>query len=178
MTEPKNKLSRADKTSLLALILSIAALALGVIETQIMSKQQDTMVQQQKAAVWPYVELKGGIELNDSLVFKTVAENKGVGPAIVKEISIDLGGKSYQDFRAFSQALDSILGKDQYSIHHFGISQRRKSVYKSGESKTLFEITLHDRKRFFEKVAYFNIHLTYCSILDECWGANGSELEE
>ena len=92
MEEPKKKLNRSDLTSFLAFILSIAALAIGIIEARIMSQQQETMVQQQKAAVWPYLELRGGIRLTDSLFFESVAENKGVGPAVIKSMSVLVNG--------------------------------------------------------------------------------------
>ena len=176
MTEPKNKLSRSDKTSFLALLLSIAALAIGIIEARIMSKQQDTMVQQQKAAVWPYVELRSGIQVTDSLLFESEAENKGVGPAIIKEMSVEFNDQTYKDIKAFSSALDELIGKGQYSITRFGISQTTKSVYKPGESRTLLEIAIHNEEAFTEKVGYFNVNLVYCSIFDECWRENGEEL--
>lgn len=176
--EPKNKLTRADKTSFLALLLSIAALAIGVIEARIMSQQQDTMVQQQKAAVWPYVELRSGVMVTDSLLFESIAENKGVGPAIIKEMSVSIDDEVYTNISEFSNALNNLIGKDQYTITRFGISQTTKSVYKPGESRTLLEVIIHDQEAFSEKVGYFNVNLVYCSIFDECWRENGKELEE
>ena len=176
MEEPKKKLNRSDLTSFLAFILSIAALAIGIIEARIMSQQQETMVQQQKAAVWPYLELRGGIRLTDSLFFESVAENKGVGPAVIKSMSVLVNGQAYTDILDFTKAMNDVLGVGQFTITRFGISQT-KSVYKPGESKRLLEVQIYNKKAFLDKIGYIPVHVTYCSIYDECWRENGADID-
>ncbi len=187
MTEDKKKFSRSDIASFLAVTLSIAALAIGIVEAKIMAKQQEimaeqqeVMVEQQKGSVWPYVEVKSAINLldptSDILMFNTSAENKGVGPAIVKEVSIQIHDKSYDDFKEFVTAMDSLMGKDKYELLQFAISKNPNSVYKPGESKSLFSIKILDKEKFYTKISFFNLRLKYCSIYDDCWKENGQEI--
>lgn len=189
MTASKNRFSRSDIASFLAVTLSIAALAIGIVEAQIMSEQQEimaeqqkVMVEQQKGSVWPYVEVKSAINLTDPtsdfLVFNTSAENKGVGPAIVKEMSIQIHDKSYDDYNEFAIAMDSILGKDKYQLLQFGIIKNPNSVYKPGEKKEIFSIKILDKDEFYTKISFFKLNLKYCSIYDDCWRENGQEFEE
>ena len=176
MSENKRKLTRSDITSFLAVIFSIAALVVSMIQARIMAEQQTVMVAQQKAAVWPYVELSNGLNLTDSIVYKVVAENKGVGPAIVKDMSIAIHDEVYENFDEFSMALDSLLGREGYSVRRFGVNKSRKAVYKPSEQKTLFEVIIFDPVAYRDKVGFFNVSLTYCSIYDDCWKDNGEEI--
>ncbi|MBO3697008.1 hypothetical protein [Roseivirga sp. E12] len=189
MTESKKKFSRSDIASFLAVIMSVAALFIGIIEARIMAEQQEimaqqqkVMVEQQKGAVWPYMEVKSGVtilnQLSDSLTFNSTAENKGVGPAIVKEISIQILDKAYNDFRDFTNAMDSIMGKDKYELLQFAIRKSPNSVYKPGETRNLFSIKILDKEDFYAKIGFFNLSLKYCSIYDDCWMENGKEIEE
>ena len=176
MAEDKRKISRSDITSLLAVIFSIAALVVSVIQARIMADQQTVMVAQQKAAVWPYVEVRNGLNLADSLVYSVVAENKGVGPAIVQGLSIEIQGNVYDNFDDFSKALTGLIGEEGYMVTRFGITQKRKNVYKPGESRVLFEVNIYNVDGYRDKVGSFNVNLTYCSIYDDCWFKNGKPL--
>lgn len=182
MTEKKKKFSRSDIASFLAVALSLAALAIGIIETRIMAQQQEVMVEQQKGSVWPYIEVKSGItisnSLSDTLTFNATAENKGVGPAIVKEIRIQIHDKAYNNFQDFTAAMDSIIGNENYELLQFAISKSPNSVYKPSEKRNLFSMRLLNKELFYSKIGFFNISLKYCSIYDDCWMENGKEIEE
>ena len=185
MTESKNRFSRSDIASFLAVTLSIAALAIGIVEAKIMADQQDimaqqqkVMVEQQKGSVWPYVEVKNSIQMENLLSFSSSAENKGVGPAIIKEIKIEMKGETYNSFDTFKTSLDSIMGEKNYELTEFGISENVNSVYAPGERETLFFFIFKDQAAFFKNIGFFSLTVTYCSIYGDCWRENGQEIEE
>jgi len=182
MTESKKKLSRSDLASFLAVILSIAALAIGIVEAQIMADQQEIMaqqqtimVEQQKGAVWPYMEVKTNVAITGKTTIICTAENKGVGPAIVTNAKIVLGNESFNDGNEFIEGLKAILGNADFDLLDFGISPAMKPVFKSGEKKSLFKIELHNPLDY-KKVAALFLTLNYCSIYDDCWRENGTEI--
>ena len=176
MTKSNKKFSRSDITAFLALIMSISALVIGVVEARIMSEQQQIMVDQQKGAVWPYLEVKSSLAVTDSLVFSWTAENKGVGPAIVNGVNLLFKEKTIKTYSELLSLLDGLVGENNYALSKFGVDQESKSVYASGEEKTLLQITFYDPKVYFEKVGFFNLDLKYCSIYGDCWKENGKEL--
>jgi len=78
MTKPQKKFSWSDKASYIAVLLSITALAIDIVEAKIMADQQDimaqqqkVMVEQQKGSVWPYVEVKNSIQIENLLSFSS-----------------------------------------------------------------------------------------------------------
>ena len=78
MIKSKNRFSRSDIASFLAVTLCIAALAIGIVEAKIMADQQDimaqqqkVMIEQQKGSVWPYVEVKNSIQMENLLSFSS-----------------------------------------------------------------------------------------------------------
>ena len=90
------KLNSSHIVSLLAIVISLAALGTGVMQARIMSSQQEimasqqeTMVMQQKASVWPYVAVMNEILYQEKGSGITISiENKGVGPAIVGDMKL------------------------------------------------------------------------------------------
>lgn len=185
MSDSKSRFSRSDIASFLAVMLSIAALAIGIVEANIMADQQEIMAQQQavmvaqqKGSVWPYVEVKNDIQMKNRLFFTSSIENKGVGPAIIKEIKIEMKEKFYNSFRTFKSSLDSIIGEDKYELMDFGISGNVNSVYAPGDKETLFQISFKDQTAFLKNIGFFKLSIKYCSIYGDCWLENGQEIED
>lgn len=175
MSESKKKFNRSDIASFLAVALSIAALAIGVMETQIMSEQQHIMAEQQKASVWPYVEVKTNMAITDKIVITCSAENKGVGPAIIKEGSILFQNEQFNNSLVFRDFLIEYLGEPSFDLISFGLSPNMKSVFKPGERKEMFRIILKNPEDI-AKVGTFVLDLNYCSIYNDCWKSNGQEI--
>ncbi|MFY0594467.1 hypothetical protein [Roseivirga sp.] len=193
MSEPtKNKFSKSDIASMLAVVLSIAALGIGIIEAKIMADQQEimadqqrVMVEQQKGSAWPYLAVESelnSIESNtqqmDSIVFSWSAKNKGVGPAIVSDMNLTIHEKPYNSFKPFVDLMDSLIGDENYNLIKFGLSRKTETVYAPGEEKVLFQITFYNKDLFFKEIGFFGLKLKYCSIYGDCWGQNGTPLEE
>lgn len=184
MSESENRFSRSDIASFLAVTLSIAALAIGIVEAKIMAdqqkimaEQQTVMVAQQKGSAWPYIEVKTRLDIQGQVTIICAAQNKGVGPAIVSNANIVIGNKTFNDGIEFSKALESILGSSDFDLKSFSSSPNLKSVFKPGEQKDFLYLVLHNPLDF-KKIANVSLKLNYCSIYNDCWRENGQEIED
>ena len=126
--------------------------------------------QQVRAAVWPILEFDSA---NGPIHF--ILANKGVGPAIIKNVIVKVDGEPVRNWR---EALEKILGPGE----HLGSeSDMNGHVLAAGESVTVF--TPHDPENNplnFDKSnplwvklnkdrLRVTVEIWYCSTLDECW---------
>lgn len=184
MIEQNKKFSRSDMAAFLAVLLSIAALGIGIVEAKIMAdqqlimaQQQEVMVEQQKGSAWPYVEVKTSMDIIGQTTIICSAENKGVGPAIITNANIMLGDKVFNDGIEFSKALESILGNSDFELLDFSTNPNNKIVFKPGEKKNFLKLVLLNPLDF-RKIGSPFLTLNYCSIYNDCWRENGSEIKE
>jgi len=93
-----NKNKRWDSSIIIALIavlISSLSAYISLKESQIMLKQQKILSEQQEASVWPYLEnqpihnYNGAFEIG----YQFVVTNKGVGPAIIDEVTYKFEGE-------------------------------------------------------------------------------------
>lgn len=115
--------------------------------------------QQVRAQVWPYL-LMGPNDLDQSLdVF-----NKGVGPAIVHSVEVQVDGKPQPDW---SHALDALGLSHHRSIITFFSSG---AVVSPGETVAVLKLPEKDQwKQFHSASDRLEIHVCFCSTLGECW---------
>jgi hypothetical protein len=126
--------------------------------------------QQVRAAVWPILEFDSA---NGPIHF--ILANKGVGPAIIKNVIVKVDGEPVRNWR---EALEKILGPGE----HLGTeSDMSGHVFAAGESVTVF--TPHDSENnplnfdksnpLWVKMNKDRLRVTaeicYCSTLGECW---------
>ncbi|MEL6560932.1 MAG: hypothetical protein AAFQ94_22245 [Bacteroidota bacterium] len=173
--------SRSDLVSLGAIAISFAALGTGIIQANIMRNQQKIMDQQQKASVWPYVKAITNYEFNSVLkknVINCSLENKGVGPAIVKNLELLFDGKTYNSYEAFLNDLDSGVFSNK-SILNFKISKSER-VLKPGEIQPVFSLSFDPEDFSMKDILSLNAQLQvcYCSVNNDCWRENGKEINE
>lgn len=140
--------------------------------------------QQVRAAVWPILEFSTS---NEPAIRFAIA-NKGVGPAIVRQVVVSVDGQSV---RTWSEALQKLIGPGE---HRFSRSTINNHVFSAGETleilvpysadgqpltreraDALFKAL--DKERF-----RVGIEICYCSTLGECWtlrsGAAGNSTTE
>jgi len=72
-----------------ATFLSLAALVVSIVQTRIAREQQH-------ASVWPYLQILAS-NFDNELHYGL--ENKGVGPAIIRDFEIAYRGKTYKNVR-------------------------------------------------------------------------------
>jgi hypothetical protein len=77
-----------------AILLSLAALVVSVVQTRILAAQQ-------RAAVWPRLQLDMS-HLDDN--FSVVLSNAGVGPAIVRSVEMRVHGRAYPTMWRLAQS--------------------------------------------------------------------------
>lgn len=159
---PLARPSRPDLTSLLALAVSVFALAIGTWQTRLMQSQA-------RASVWPYLTIgytySNNVDING---FIWTIDNNGVGPARVQSVTLSLDDKPTRHW-------DEVLAA-------FGVPKRPSMATTSlagavippslNRETTIAAIRVHNRELaalFKEAVGRFRMEICYCSVYDDCW---------
>ena len=111
------KLTGSQIASLIAVIVSISALAVSIYEARIMKEQQQLMVSQQKTSVWPYVKGNTLLRFDSVSSIRVILENKGIGPALINGIQLSIDGSVATDYTDLNDKL-----KDVFKDHNFYLS--------------------------------------------------------
>lgn len=145
-----------------AVLISLCALGVSIYEAALMREQQAIFREQQKAAVWPFLEV--GPSFNDDGLGFTVY-NQGVGPARIEDVRVTLDAEPLQTWNDLLRAtLDTIPG--------YTFSSTNERVVPAGGSIASFRLPDPDlaralRDRLGERDLGFA--LCYCSVYDDCW---------
>ncbi|MEL7310761.1 MAG: hypothetical protein AAFN07_04580 [Pseudomonadota bacterium] len=150
-------------TSLVAILISVIAMVLSIVEVSAMREQQ-------RADVWPYLEIT---QHYTSEGFALRVTNKGVGPALVGSASMFDGDRRISDLTAF---IAETVGEDQaFGYEAYGSRSVQNAVMAAGESVDLFSVGWTDASRLLLErwTAENNIdyRVCYCSIHEDCWRA-------
>jgi hypothetical protein len=164
-TVPEEKETRAASRYETFIATFIALLAVCVAGyTAYMQRQQV------RAAVWPILEFDSS---NGPDIHFTVA-NKGVGPAIIRHVIVNLDG---HPVRNWSELLDKLLGPGE---HHYSESDINGHVFSAGESMDVFTPrdadgnALTDRSKplwveMNKDRGRVSVEICYSSTLGDCW---------
>ena len=131
--------------------------------------------QQVRAAVWPILEF----DSSNSPDIHFTLSNKGVGPAIIRNVVVKVDGQPVSNWTG---ALKKLLGPGE---HRLSESDMSGHVFSAGESMTIF--TPRDAKNNPLVVDKSNplwvemnkdrervsVEICYCSTLGECWTLRG-----
>jgi hypothetical protein len=151
--EQKKRISIEMIFASLSLLISLFTFVITALQTQIMQNQQ-------KAAVWAYLEATIGISGNG---FYCEVQNKGVGAAIIEEVNYYYENKKYKDFEILAKEIikDSTFNYDYYSTNPID-----KKVFAAGEKILVFGVK--DMK-FAEKLVrpHIIIEVRYANIYGE-----------
>ncbi len=158
----KNELFQNIGTSL-ALVISVAALIVSIYETNLLKEQQRSMV-------WPYLTVSPSYNAQGFLI---EVSNDGIGPAIIKSVQIQYGGKNYKNWETLREAIlpGSPIGYDIVRQ-----SELNGTVIKAGEEKEILGIPWMrntDREKQIRKItqglAKISTKVCYCSVQNDCW---------
>lgn len=153
----------------LAIVVSLAALFVSVLEVNVMRSEVQLMRAQERAAVWPYVELT--ISYNSS-GFAVEVINKGTGPALIRQVAVfDDAGLHYA---GWPQIIDSILGQGHgIDWSNYLTSPLARSVLSPQEEMTAFRYPTDawtEKARTLAKgMEALTWQVCYCSVLEDCW---------
>ena len=157
--------SRPDLISVLALAVSVFALAIGTWQTRLMQSQA-------RASVWPYLSIgytyTSGV---DADAFLWTIDNNGVGPALVQSVSMRLDGKPMRNWNEVLVALGSKQRANMATTSFAG------SVIPPSTNRetTVSAIRANDRDvaaLFKGAIERFRMDICYCSVYDDCWVAH------
>ena len=106
------KFSRAEVTSFIALVVSLGALCVSIYEANIMREQQVIMQSQQKTSVFPYLVENIRYSFGTKGEFIYELENKGIGPAKIKDASLTLNKKPVSSYMEIKNKLDDFFPEE------------------------------------------------------------------
>lgn len=160
-------MTRPARKNLVEYLVAATAFFVSICTLGVYLYQSRLMTQQQHVSVWPYVEWYFG-NLTD---YHLAAQNKGVGPAIIRKVDMRLDGKPVADMSAL---LVAVLGDRPGFVLETSTLLGR--VLAPREEVMAFVI--HDPKnktRFEEQFErhQFTMQITYCSIYGDCWISEG-----
>lgn len=155
--------------ALSAILISTATLFVYIYQAGIMQSQQHT-------SVWPYVQWMYSNVGNE---FYLVVENKGIGPALIKEVKIKADGV---EMGSTSELFKKVLNTRDFSFVNGTVEG---IVLSPGEKVEMFHIydSLYARE-FDEKVfqhnatTTFELSICYCSVYNDCWQLIGGKVIE
>jgi len=145
----------------------IALLAVGVSAYTAYIQRQ-----QVRAQVWPVLEFG----TSNEPALQVVIANKGVGPALIRNVLVTADGKPATTWR---EVMENLLGPGQYG---FNVSSIADKVLSAGETKVAFAPREVGRAedlrvgpegslgaRFNDARFRIGVEICYCSTLDDCW---------
>lgn len=148
-------------TSLVAIMISVIAMVLSIVEVSAMREQQ-------RADVWPYLEIT---QHYTSEGFALRVTNKGVGPALVNSAALFDGDQEITDLIDFIERTvgsDNAFGYEAYSSRSVD-----NGVMAAGESVDLFSVEWTDASRLlverWSTQSGIDYRVCYCSIHEDCW---------
>lgn len=163
---------------------AIIALLVGVLALSVSAYTAYVQRQQVRAAVWPILEYSSSNEPH----IRFILENKGVGPAIIRNVVVTVDG---QPVRHWHEALQKLAGPGQYKFTQSTISGH---VFSAGESLPVLipkdadgALLTSDKPGSLWAVlnqerARVGVEICYCSTLGDCWllrsGPNGNSTPE
>ena len=164
MPEEKAKRTASRYDAVIATFVGLCALCVSGYTAHVQR-------QQVRAAVWPILQFTSS---NSPDIHFTLA-NKGVGPAIIRNVILKVDGHPMKNWK---EALEILLGPGE---HHGSESDMSGSVLAAGESMTVFTpfnpqgkpISYDDSNPLWIKMnkdrERIAIEICYSSTLGECW---------
>lgn len=175
-------LDRSDLLSLMALLISFASMWLSISELRIMREEANLLRSQQKASVWPYLEVSSSFSYADQVKVTYQIENKGIGPALVNKIGFLENGKEIpSDYSSILNLLISLLDREE-STDDSGVNLstgiNNNVVLSSGEQMVLLSLVA-DRSEDDQSalIQFFRSHtfsVCYSSIYKDSWLVAGA----
>ncbi len=140
-----------------AVVMSVCALVVSVVQVRIMREQQ-------KAAVWPYPEI--GFSYNEEGLMLSFT-NKGIGPALVKTVEITLDGEIKKQW---PEVLAAILTE----VPNYSYSTIRDRVFPAEKGVRVLLLpsgpdALKVRDALRSGAVRLGFLICYCSVYDDCW---------
>ncbi|MEM9169286.1 MAG: hypothetical protein AAGC56_06490 [Pseudomonadota bacterium] len=148
--------------SLLAIVISLSALGVSVLEVTSLQGQQ-------RASVWPYLEIGGNYSGEG---YEIAITNKGIGPALLGDVTITLAGRTIASSDDLDAVILDTIGEDRaFSYDTYRASDASGAVLAPGEKEILFGVPWTPETRVFVSAVSdaMAVDACYCSVYKECW---------
>jgi hypothetical protein len=145
--------------------IAIGALIVSAIAMLTSLMQVSLQRNQERALVWPHVSARPSYSAEG---FAFTAYNKGLGPALVRNVQLKVDGKSVD---SWSEVVVATLGDNKdYGWENIKSNNIEDSIMASTEAVTMFKIAWDEKTRqAFSDGNRISVEICYCSFLDECW---------
>src|SRR6056297_3441757 len=150
--------------ALSAVVLSVCGLFISMYEASLIREQQ-------RASVWPNVEIQPSIR-NDSL--KIFVQNSGIGPARIMNASVSYQGEVKDNWadviNSFNFRSDEM--SDYQSLIQGSVlppDSGQEMIFRVASSADDQELNLAFQMGRAIIQEDLNINICYCSVYDECW---------
>lgn len=146
-----------------------------------MKEQQQLFKSQQEVSVWPYLENSISISIStDSAEVEYTIENKGIGPAIVGEVTYTFDGKQIELW-GIVEALENKY-KGQFIATQTDYSTLSNDVIAAGSVHHVTTLKIKKNantnlnlSKYLEEISdSFQIEYCYCSVYHKCWWVDPS----
>ena len=164
-SKPSRPLTSEHIVSGAAIFVSLCTLIVLLYEARIMREQQ-------RAAVWPYVEIGMGFS-DDGFAVRTY--NQGVGPARIQSMQIHVDGEPVPTWKAMFQALgvaDSTWSHDKTNGRVLPGQSTLTSLLAPGDARA------SEVYAAYLEAERLTLALCYCSVYDDCWRVEVRGLDE
>ncbi|MEO0341259.1 MAG: hypothetical protein AAF242_18865 [Bacteroidota bacterium] len=170
------KVDRSDIIAVFALLISFLTFGIGLYEARIMAKEQQLIKSQQKASVWPYLEIERKFSVGDVNDLRIYVVNKGVGPAIIN--FVEKRSNSILDSLSGMELLDLVISSmdttvEQENERNVLPSYDLKPVVLSpNEKHDLFKYrgpNLRGEEDFIRKMMGTTFRYCYSNIYGDTW---------
>lgn len=157
--------------SLIAIVISLSALGVSVFEVT-------SLKDQQKASVWPYLELT---PTYSGAGFEVKLQNKGIGPALLGDVKLLHNGAHLATIEELDALILQTLGPDRaFSYDTYRARDVSNAVLSPGEEVILFGVPWNaDTRAFVEQTAVnFSAEGCFCSVYGDCWTVEADQVPE
>ncbi len=155
-TRKRRSSSNSNLWTAVAIFVSFCALAVSVYQSIILRNEQ-------YAAVWPYIE--PSVQYSNQS-FQFFIQNKGTGPAIIKDVRLLLDGEETATYQEFIEKLLRVQ-----NFRSISISTAEKSVLSANERLQMLSAELPDSLAIprIDFSSRASVQVCYCSIFGDCW---------
>jgi len=158
-------LSTGVKIGLIAILINVITVSVYIYQAKIMKEQLH-------ASSWPYLEWQ--LVFNEDTGIKLELSNNGVGPALIKGVTMKLNKKEIEPDSLFKE----LLGTNAFPHLTSKIENR---VLSSQNSIKAFQVTNPEwAEKLFAKFnsSDFEFRVCYESIYGDGWTTSGTTVEE
>lgn len=140
-------------TAAAAVIIGVCALGVSVYEARLMHVQQ-------RASVLPILEVSS---LYDRESYSVAVVNKGIGPAVIRDVKVAVDGEAVGDWVELYRTL---VGSDTPSLLR---GRTTGNVLRPDEEVIAVRFEGEHARQVWRQAERASLTACYCSVVDQCW---------